>query len=342
MRLCSATVGSLALLLGAACLDSPSTAPQLPLLSHVGNHPAVRFSEIHYDNSGTDAGEAIEISGPAGTDLTGWSIVLYNGTGGAAYSTTPLTGTIPATCSPRGVVTVTYSVNGIQNGAPDGMALVSPGGVIEFLSYEGAFTAADGPAIGLLSTDIGVSENGSDPVGRSLARNGDGSWNAPAVSGFGTCNDNIEPPPPPPVDHVIVTPAQASIFTGQSQVFVATAYDENDQPVAGIVFTWTSSAPGVATVNPSGSATALAPGDALIKATSADGKFASGSLHVDALGLPATRFSELHYDNTGTDVGEAIEIEGPAGTDLTGWSVLLYNGSGGALLRHQGSLRQHS
>src|SRR5215475_6584703 len=45
--------------------------------------PSVRFSEIHYDNTGTDTGEAIEISGPAGTDLTGWKIVLYNGTGGA-------------------------------------------------------------------------------------------------------------------------------------------------------------------------------------------------------------------------------------------------------------------
>ncbi|HET9865419.1 MAG TPA: hypothetical protein VFP37_18430, partial [Steroidobacteraceae bacterium] len=43
---------------------------------------AVRFSELHYDNAGTDAGEAIEISGPAGTDLTGWSVLLYNGNDG--------------------------------------------------------------------------------------------------------------------------------------------------------------------------------------------------------------------------------------------------------------------
>ena len=39
----------------------------------------VFISEIHYDNAGVDAGEAIEVFGPAGTDLTGWSIVLYNG-----------------------------------------------------------------------------------------------------------------------------------------------------------------------------------------------------------------------------------------------------------------------
>ena len=37
--------------------------------------PPVRVAEIHYDNTGTDSGEAIEISAPVGTDLTGWSIV---------------------------------------------------------------------------------------------------------------------------------------------------------------------------------------------------------------------------------------------------------------------------
>src|SRR5215510_10452093 len=76
----------------------------------------VRFSELHYDNTGTDVGEAIEVSGPAGTDLTGWSIVLYNGNGGASYNTTALSGAIPATCGARGVVVVNYPANGIQNG----------------------------------------------------------------------------------------------------------------------------------------------------------------------------------------------------------------------------------
>ncbi|MBA3309516.1 MAG: hypothetical protein H0U28_05570, partial [Nocardioidaceae bacterium] len=37
-------------------------------------------NELHYDNAGTDAGEFIEIAGPAGADLTGWSLALYNGT----------------------------------------------------------------------------------------------------------------------------------------------------------------------------------------------------------------------------------------------------------------------
>ena len=58
-----------------------------------------RFSELHYDNFGADAGEAIEVEGPAGTSLAGWSIVLYNGNGGVVYNTVPLSGTIPASCA---------------------------------------------------------------------------------------------------------------------------------------------------------------------------------------------------------------------------------------------------
>jgi hypothetical protein len=46
-----------------------------------------------------------------------------------------------------------------KNGSPDGIALVNPSGkVIQFLSYEGSFTATNGPALGMTSTDIGVSE----------------------------------------------------------------------------------------------------------------------------------------------------------------------------------------
>jgi hypothetical protein len=32
------------------------------------------------------------------------------------------------------------------------------GKVIQFLSYEGSFTATNGPAIGMISTDIGLAE----------------------------------------------------------------------------------------------------------------------------------------------------------------------------------------
>jgi len=152
------------------------------------------INEIHYDNVGTDAGEAIEIAGPAGTDLTGWTLVLYNGSGGASYDTVSLSGAIPDQQSGFGTVFVSFPSNGIQNGSPDGIALVNGSTVVQFLSYEGTFTAVGGPANGMMSTDIGVSEAGSEPAGQSLRLTGSGSmygdfvWNAPALSSFGSVN----------------------------------------------------------------------------------------------------------------------------------------------------------
>jgi 5'-nucleotidase len=90
----------------------------------------VRFSELHYDDIGVDDGERIEVAGPAGFDLSGWSVVLYNGATGVAYDTKALSGALPASCVDRGVAVVAYAVNGIQNGDPDGMALVNATGAV--------------------------------------------------------------------------------------------------------------------------------------------------------------------------------------------------------------------
>ncbi len=220
----------------------------------------VFISELHYDNAGVDTGEAIEIFGPAGTDLTGWTLALYNGVDSqrSVYNTRTLSGSIPnLDATGFGVVVETYPSNGIQNGAPDGIALVDDTGAVrQFLSYEGTFVAASGPAMGLESSDIGVFEPDDTPIGFSLQLAGDEAcygpltWQSAAANSFGALGPitpgectTTEPPPPPPV--------------------------------------------------------------------------------------PDVRINEIHYDNTGTDVGEAVEIIGPAGTDLTGWEVVRYNGSNG-------------
>ncbi len=157
----------------------------------------VFINEIHYDNDSTDVGEAIEIAGPAGTDLTGWSIVLYNGSVGTVYGGTQyLSGTIPDRTGGYGFVVIEYASNGLQNGAPDGMALIDASDtVVQFLSYEGSFTAVGGPADGMISTDIGVSEPGNSPVGYSLQLTGSGmnyedfTWAAPAAHTFNALNN---------------------------------------------------------------------------------------------------------------------------------------------------------
>lgn len=140
--------------------------------------PAPAFiNEIHYDNAGGDTGEFVEIAGIAGTDLTGWKIVLYNGaaTSRAPYSTIPLTETLANQQNGFGTIRVAYPVDGIQNGAPDGIALVDADGtVVQFLSWEGSFVAASGPAAGMTSVDVGVSETGT-ASGTSIGLVGSGT-----------------------------------------------------------------------------------------------------------------------------------------------------------------------
>ena len=159
--------------------------------------PEVFINEIHYDNTGTDTGEAVEIAGPAGTELSGWSLVLYNGNGGVVYNTATLSGIIPDLGNGFGVVVVDYPTNGIQNGSPDGLALVdSVNNVIQFLSYEGSFAAIDGPANGMTSVDIGVDETSDTPIGFSLQLSGIGStyddftWSPIAANTFNDFNNS--------------------------------------------------------------------------------------------------------------------------------------------------------
>ncbi len=135
---------------------------------------SVFFNEIHYDNAGADTGEAIEIAGSAGTDLTGWSIQLYNGNSRAPYNTISLAGVLSN--QQNGFGLLVFLQAGIQNGSPDGFALIDPSSsVVQFLSYEGSFTAVGGLADGFTSTDIGVTEPSSTPVGNSLQLTGLGS-----------------------------------------------------------------------------------------------------------------------------------------------------------------------
>jgi len=145
------------------------------------------INEIHYDNAGADLNEGVEIAGPAGLALTGWSVVLYNGNGGVPYKTTALSGSIPN--QQGGAGTRWFAISGLENGVQDGIALVAPDGkVAQFLSYEGSLAGTSGAASGLASTDLGVVESETTPVGNALQLAGTGcsaasfTWSAAVAS----------------------------------------------------------------------------------------------------------------------------------------------------------------
>ena len=128
------------------------------------NNSGAFISELHYDNDSGDENEGVEITAPVGTSLAGFQILAYNGNGGSVYNMIDLSGDIID--SPCG--SIFFDFPNLQNGAPDGIAFVDPAGnVLEFISYEGSFTATSGPAAGLTSLDIGVEETES-LIGESL------------------------------------------------------------------------------------------------------------------------------------------------------------------------------
>jgi len=130
------------------------------------------INEINYDSPGVDADEFVEVAGVAGTDLSVYQLVLYNGSGNAPYQSLTLSGLVDNEgCGFGGVA---FNMPGIQNGAPDGVALarVFAGvtSLVQFISYEGDMTAVGGPADGVTAESIGT-QNG---VAETLQLQGSG------------------------------------------------------------------------------------------------------------------------------------------------------------------------
>ncbi|WP_193213470.1 endonuclease/exonuclease/phosphatase family protein [Luteolibacter marinus] len=145
-----------------------------------GALPADVFvNEFHYDNDSTDSGEFVEIAvGPgfAGNPAE-VELVLYNGSNGEVYDAGQhfLSSFTEGATTASGHRLFSKLIAGIQNGSPDGFAVTVNGVVTSFLSYEGSFTASNGPANGMTSTDIGVAQGTSEPVGtNALGLSGSG------------------------------------------------------------------------------------------------------------------------------------------------------------------------
>jgi len=152
------------------------------------------INELHYDNVSVDQGEFVEVAGPAGTNLSGWRLIAYNGSNGLTYRTLDLNGVIDDE-NTSGFGAVSFPIVGLQNGSPDGVALISPtNDVVQLLSYEGTFTAGNGVARDETSDEIPVEESSNTPVGRSLQLQGTGNkygdfdWSGPASASPGTLN----------------------------------------------------------------------------------------------------------------------------------------------------------
>ena len=150
---------------------------------------ATLISEFLYDAPGSDNGFGfVELAGPAGQPLDGWSLRVINGAGGEVATTIALGGLIPDdriyVVADRGAGDATAVPNAdrvenfdIQNG-PDSLQLVDAGGIVldavgfgEFDSgdaFAGEGTpAAEGPpgtSLARRYADLDSDDNGADFV----------------------------------------------------------------------------------------------------------------------------------------------------------------------------------
>jgi imidazolonepropionase-like amidohydrolase len=182
--------------LTASALSTMQTAA-LTITSGPPGHLVI--NEIDYDQPSTDTAEFIELynGGDTAVDLSNVAVVLVNGTGSAEYGRVTLSGMLashaylivaPSAATltiPSGVMRVNFpsSVSGIQNGAPDGVALydTARGVLLDALSYEGAITDASisGHTVSLVE---GMACTAIDSGAGSLARIPDGTDTDDAAS----------------------------------------------------------------------------------------------------------------------------------------------------------------
>ncbi|MFN7587968.1 MAG: endonuclease I family protein [Planctomycetota bacterium] len=156
--------------------------------------PEIWINELHYDNTGVDVNEFVELAGPAGERVDNWLLLAYDGATGAPYAKLRLAGAFPN--QQNGYGTLSFAFPGLQDG-PDGIALVAQNGVVvQFLGYEGSFAAVTGAAKTRTAQNIGVSEASTSAVGLSLQLGGVGgyynqfAWQASLTATPGLRNTN--------------------------------------------------------------------------------------------------------------------------------------------------------
>jgi vibriolysin len=174
------------------------------------------INEVEYDEVGTDTAEFVEIYNGTGAavDLTNYSLQFVNGADNSVYLNVSLAsaGSLAAgqylvvgnstVTAAAGALKINFASGNdkIQNGAPDGVALVNGSTLVDALSYEGSITAAvlSGPGTKSLveGTVLATSVADSNTILRSLGRfpngqdtnNASTDWSARSVVTPGAAN----------------------------------------------------------------------------------------------------------------------------------------------------------
>jgi M6 family metalloprotease-like protein len=179
-----------------------------------------------------------------------------------------VTVTAPATLTVGGTATATAAVQ-VANGASTAVTWSSSNDAVATVSSAGLITALAPGAVTIRAT----------------------STANPTISG--TASLTVQPRP---VAAVTLAPAADTLLVGQTRTFAATLRDATGATLTDRAVTWSTSAVAVASVSTSGVVTALAPGRAIISATS---EGATGSATLEVRAKPAARLTRENGDQQG-------------------------------------------
>lgn len=341
------------------------------------------INEVDYDQPGRDSGEFVEVVVENLATFSGTFIIeRYNGSGAAKYGGNVAASlAVVATSGDFSFLVEDYDTGGLQNGSPDGVALCYDDGVsetlIQFVSYEGTFTASDGCAEGATSTeypgDSGAESTGLSGTGSDFS---DFTPSTLAAVTRGAVNDGQTLDSTQPESYTVtLDPNSATIDeedvsdnSAQFAVVLAIADDDGDgvtaRDVTGDVVEADGdgdvtisaiggadcSASGATFTFPSGSADGATCAFEVTAVDDADYEGGSETNRIDfdqltnassgggltlsitedeTLERPYVVINEVRIDQEGDDDDEYFELEGAAGTSLTGlWYVAI--GSSGA------------
>lgn len=200
--------------------DNPKVLKPYVLVLGGGGGSQLVINEVDYDQVGTDNAEYIELynGSSSTTSLAGLSVILVNGATNADYETIDLgpVGSLaagqylviggPMVSVPTAAKKLDplWTSDQVQNGAPDGVALVDTVGptLLDALSYEGPITAATLPGftstVSLVEgTLLDPAKADSNTVTETLCRKPNGvdtnnsatDWTLCATRTIGTANN---------------------------------------------------------------------------------------------------------------------------------------------------------
>ncbi|XP_066327306.1 uncharacterized protein [Miscanthus floridulus] len=162
------------------------TNPLTETSTFIGESQQSWVNEFHYENKGKDKNEFVELVVRMPFDAKELMLVLYNGANGKMYRSLNLADKEAFTVTEISSDYLLYTVcTPLQNGPADGIALVyyrynREAEVLQFLSYEGSMRAQDGPAKGMVSTDIMLKEtdesSDQDSLGLGGQKIGEFAW----------------------------------------------------------------------------------------------------------------------------------------------------------------------